>query len=153
MPKPIIIGSDHAGFRLKAAVVSYLSNVHYKVVDLGPYEYEELDDYPDYAVKVCRRVLQTKGMGILICGTGQGMDRVANKVYGIRASVAWDEFSAHVAKEHGDVNILCLGGRTTTLRTAQKILGIWLSSKKSIAARHVRRRKKIDSVERSYLKK
>lgn len=153
MQRPIIIGSDHAGLRLKTELARYLSSKKYEIADMGPYEYVETDDYPDYALRVCEEVVRKNSRGILICSTGQGMDRVANKIYGIRASVAWDELSARIAKEHGDVNVLCLGQMTTSYPTAKRILDIWLRSPRSSAARHARRRRKIGRIERSYFKR
>lgn len=79
----IYIGSDHLGFKLKEIIKKFLTSESYKVEDLGPYEYDYNDDYPDYAVKVCEKVLKANGKGILICGLGQGMDRVANKIVNI----------------------------------------------------------------------
>lgn len=143
----IVIGSDHAGFELKGKLVRYLSGRNYKVIDAGPDNYDKDDDYPDYALEVCRNVIKTRSRGVLICSTGQGMDRVANKVRGINASVAWNELSARVAKEHGDVNIICLGQKTTSPLKAKKIVDIWLNVPPSDAERHVRRRKKTARIE------
>jgi RpiB/LacA/LacB family sugar-phosphate isomerase len=124
----IYIGSDHAGFELKNIIKKFLTEEKYEVEDLGPYKYDYNDDYPDYAVKVCEKVLETNGKGILICGTGQGMDIVANKIPGIYAAVCWDETSAKMAKEHENVNVLCLGGRTVEPELAKKMVKIWLET-------------------------
>ena len=148
----IYIGSDHAGFELKNIIKEFLKKEGYKVEDLGAHEYNPEDDYPDYAVKVCEKVLETKGKGILICGSGQGMDRVANKIPGIYAAVCWDEISAKMAKEHGNVNVLCLGGRTVKPELAKKIVKIWLETPFIPRERHLRRINKIKEIEKRYMK-
>lgn len=150
--KEIYIGSDHAGFELKEKVVGYLKRKGFQVKDDGPASYDPADDYPDYALKVCRDVVRHKARGILICSTGQGMDRTANKVSGIYASVAWNKRTAIVAKEHGNVNVLCLAGRITKPALAKKIVQTWLSIPFSKDARHVRRVAKIKRIESAYLK-
>ena len=148
----ILIGSDHAGFELKDLMKKFLIEEGYEIEDLGPYEYDYSDDYPDYALKVCERVLETNGRGILICGSGQGMDRVANKIPGIHAAVCWDETSAKIAKEHGNVNVLCFGGRTVKPELAKEAVKIWLKTPFIPEERHLRRINKIKEIERKYIK-
>jgi len=82
MAKIIYVGADHAGFKLKEKVVKYLEKLGYEIRDMGNWIYEKRDDYVDFAVKVAKSVVKTKGKGILICGTGQGMCVAANKVRG-----------------------------------------------------------------------
>lgn len=147
----LCMASDHAGFKLKNALKEFLSTNGYFVEDLGPYAYDPEDDYPDYAAKVCERVIETKGKGILVCGTGQGMDRVANKFPGIYASVCWDELSARVAKEHADVNVLCLGERIVGEDLAKRIVEIWLKSEFK-GGRHERRVDKTKDIEKENMK-
>jgi ribose 5-phosphate isomerase B len=154
MTKEIIyVGSDHAGFELKGKVVEYLKKKGFTVKDDGPTSYDPADDYPDYALKVCKDVVAHKAKGILVCGTGQGMDRAANKVSGIYASVAWNKESAIVAKEHANVNVLCLAGRLTKPELAKKIVQIWLFTPFSKEARHTRRVAKLKRIESAYLKR
>lgn len=148
----IYIGSDHAGFELKKKVIDFLNMKHVNVVDVGPNSYDKDDDYPDYAKAVCMNVMHTKNKGILICGSGQGMDRTANKFPGISASVCWDVESAIVAKEHGNINVLCLGGRFTKALEAKAIVDIWLNRGPSKEKRHVRRVKKFEAIEKRYRK-
>lgn len=83
----IFLGSDHGGFKLKKILKEFLIKSGYNIIDLGPFKYNPSDDYPDYALKVCREVLATKGKGILICGSGLGMSIAANKIPGIYASL------------------------------------------------------------------
>jgi len=137
----IYIASDHAGFRLKEEIKSYLDELEIEYQDLGPEKFDPDDDYPDFAFKVAEKYPDfafkvaekvaknpDKDQGILICGTGQGMMMAANKVKGIRAVLAWDEFTAEMAKGQLNANILCLGGRVTPLEMAKKIVATWLSA-------------------------
>lgn len=142
----IYIASDHAGFRLKEEIKDYLDELGIKYRDLGPKEFDPDDDYPDFAFKVAKKVGQNpdEDKGILICGTGQGVALAANKVEGIRAVLAWNEFTAEAARAHLSANILTLGGQTTPLNTAKKIVAKWLSTGFSGDERHKRRLKKIE---------
>lgn len=144
----VYLASDHAGLRLKEEVKNYLDELGIKYRDLGPKEFNPEDDYPDFAFKVAKKVAEKpdENKGILICGTGQGMMRVANQVKGIKAMVAWDEFTAEMARAHLDANILTLGGRVLPLKTAKKIVAKWLSTSFSRAERHKRRLEKIEKM-------
>lgn len=148
----ICLGSDHAGYELKQKINTFLVKKGYRVKDMGPHSYDSDDDYPDYALKVCRNVIKTKGRGVLICGSGQGMDRAANKIPGIYASVCWNKESALVAKEHGNINVLCLGGRLVSVKNAKDIIEIWLKNRFKGETRHIRRINKIRLIEKSYAK-
>lgn len=152
MEDKIYLGSDHAGFRLKARLVAWLRKSGFNPIDMGPFSYDKDDDYPEYAALVSRAVIRgkNKARGILICGSGQGMDRAANKINGIHASVCWDEKSALIAKTHGNVNVLCLGESFVTLALAKKIVGIWINVPFSMEERHVRRIAKIRRLERKH---
>ncbi len=148
----IYLGSDHAGFELKGKIRLFLEKAGYALEDMGPHAYEPEDDYPDFALPVCRKVIETSGKGILICGTGQGMDRVANKVPGIYAAPCWNEATVLCAREHGDANVLTLGSRVTTAEEAEKIVRLWLETPFSGTDRHVRRNNKIREIEKEFLK-
>ncbi len=143
----IYIGSDHAGFRLKCGLIGWLRARGYEAVDMGPRTYSPDDDYPDYAKKVCSKVLENGAIGILVCGSGQGMDRAANKIKGIHASVCWDAGSAMVAKKHGNINVLCLGERFVKPAMARRIVRIWLEEPFEAEKRHLRRIDKIRRIE------
>lgn len=105
----IAIGSDHRGLTLKQHVIDLLSEAGHEHKDLGAYT-EERVDYPEIAEKVGKAVVSGEyERGILICGTGIGMCMAANKVKGIRAAMAFNEFTATRARAHNDANILCLG--------------------------------------------
>ncbi|MDZ4184249.1 MAG: ribose 5-phosphate isomerase B [Desulfuromonadales bacterium] len=124
----IAIGSDHGGLQLKDAVRTYLVGRGFTVDDLGTNN-EDSVDYPDFGAKVAEAVSrQVVKKGILICGTGIGMSITANKFPGIRAALVWDDFTAQMAKEHNDANILVLGGRVLSAEDACRMVGIWLDT-------------------------
>jgi len=148
MPLKIYIASDHAGFEFKGELTRFLKKKKYWVTDLGPDKFDPDDDYPDFAAKVCQKLLKDKGAkGILVCGTGQGMDRVANKFPRLDAAVAWDRFTAEVARDHGKVGVLCLGARTVSIDLARKIVEEWLKKPAKIEMKHQRRIDKIRKIE------
>lgn len=139
----IIIGSDHAGFKLKQHIKKLLDSLNLKYKDVGGFCKDCADDYPDYAKKVARQV-KNNNKGILICGSGIGVCIAANRVRGIRAVNAPNSKLAKFSREHNNSNILCLGGRILSPRKAKKITKIWLSTEFSKQPRHVRRIKKIE---------
>ena len=110
----IFISSDHAGFAMKQKVVDFLktNKAHdFEVFDLGP-QSEERTDYPDHADQVIAEIKKNPtAMGVLLCGSGQGMAMRANKYPFIRAALCWNEESAQLARAHNDANVLCLGAR------------------------------------------
>jgi len=127
--KHIEIGSDHAGFALKGALIAHLKKAGFQVTDEGAYS-EESCDYPDYARKVCGKVVSGEGntLGILVCGTGIGMSITANKVNGIRAALCHSAFDAEMTRRHNNANVLCLGARTTEEALALEIADIFLKT-------------------------
>ncbi len=147
--RTIWIASDHAGFELKARLIETLQQ-HPKdfqtdLNDLGPNSTERVD-YPDFARLVCERVLgQPNSLGVLICGSGQGMAIAANRNRRIRAALCWNEISAELARAHNDANVLCLGARMIDSELATKILKIFLSTAFE-GERHVGRIQKLDQV-------
>jgi|TARA_B100001971_G_C18244644_1_gene573362 ribose 5-phosphate isomerase B len=144
--KKIIIGSDHAGFKLKEDVKKFLKNIHYKVKDCGT-DSEESVDYPNIGKKVAKDVAKEKCFGILICGSGIGMSIVANKVKGIRAALCHDENTAEVARKHNNSNILCLGSRVLEDGDAKRIVKRYLETEFSDEERHKRRVDEIKDIE------
>jgi ribose 5-phosphate isomerase B len=149
MALTIGIAADHAGKELKQLVSEMLKLTEHKIVDYGvAAESKASVDYPDYASAVASDIVAGKlDAGILICGTGIGMQITANKYPGIRAAVAWDELSAKLVKEHNNANILCLGARTTNHMRATELVKIWLETPFG-GARHQARLDKIRDVER-----
>lgn len=124
----IAIACDHGGYELKLKVKEYLGETEHAYVDLGCPD-ETSVDYPDYAQKVVHYVLHNGyDVGVLLCGTGQGMAMCANKHRGIRAALCTDLNLAEQARSHGNCNILCMGGRITHHYTAIEILKKFLET-------------------------
>ena len=149
MALTIGIGADHAGKELKQLVVEMLKLTDHKAVDYGvAAECKTSVDYPDYAAAVAADVASGKlDCGILICGSGIGMQIAANKFPGVRAAVAWDELSAKLAKEHNNANILCLGARLINHMRATELVKTWLETPFG-GPRHQIRLDKIREIER-----
>ncbi|MCC8161348.1 MAG: ribose 5-phosphate isomerase B [Oscillospiraceae bacterium] len=142
----IAIGSDHGGFELKGHIIDHLNEKGIEVKDFGVYT-EESADYPDCAKPVCDAVLSGEcERGILVCGTGIGISIAANKFKGIRAALCGNVFSAKMAKEHNNANIICLGGRVTGRELANMIVDTYLESQ-FLGGRHAERVKKIHEIE------
>ena len=141
----IYIGGDHGGFGLKEEMKEYLKKKKKcEIVDLGAFSLEPLDDFPDYALAVARKVSgKEKAKGILFCSSGQGMAVAANKVKKIRAAVCWDIASAKQSREHLDANILCLGAKFVSADLAKKIIDIWLDTPFLKEEKYSRRIRKI----------
>lgn len=144
----IALGSDHAGYPLKEQLATWLAESGHAVYDLGTHSTDPVD-YPDYAAAVGQAVLDGRAdRGIVICGSGAGAAVAANKLNGIRASVAHDVYTAHQMVEHDDVNVLCLGSRVIGTALAQDLVSAFLGAKFSREDRHVRRLDKIKALER-----
>ena len=109
----IAVGSDHAGFDLKAVVAKHLADGGHQVIDLGTDSPDVSVDYPTYGAAVGRAVIEGRAdRGVCVCGTGIGISMAANKVPGVRAAVVHDVTTASLARRHNDANVICLGGRT-----------------------------------------
>ena len=134
----IIIGSDHAGYDLKERIKKYLDRKKISYEDCGTNSKESVD-YPIYAKKVANLVVKNKKLGILICGSGTGMVIAANKVKGARAAIAYDNYSAKMARFDNNANILTLRGRFVTYEKQLKIVKTFLETKFSGKARHKKR--------------
>ena len=139
------IAADHAGIEIKKFVKELFEKKGHEVEDLGPYNTDRVD-YPDFAAKVCEAVLDNKeSKGILICGTGLGMSMAANKFDGIRAALCHNVFSAAMAREHNDANILCLGERVSGYGIVESIVDAW-DSNEFAGGRHEGRVEKINKL-------
>ena len=147
MNKKIYLGADHAGFYLKDKLKQWLSKEQIAHQDLGNIIYDSKDDYPDFAEKVAVKVVEEKTLGILVCGSAQGVCIAANKIKGARAVIPFSLKETRLAREHNDANILCLSGWYTHLHWAKKMIKIFLSTEFSKEARHVRRVYKIRKLE------
>jgi ribose 5-phosphate isomerase B len=148
----VIIASDHAGFAYKSILVKALEEA-YEVIDLGAHSEDPTDDYPDYAIKAAKALLNKEGdRAILICGSAVGVSVAANKFKGIRAGVCHDTYSAHQSVEHDNANILCLGQRIVGIALAEDIVHAFLKAKFSNEPRHVRRLEKVTAIENDNMK-
>lgn len=139
----INIGSDHAGFELKSKLISFIGETGFKVKDFGCYSTESMD-YPDVAHPVAEAVLaDEQSLGILICGSGNGVCLTANKHAGIRAALCWLPELGSLAKQHNNANILCLPARYIDTETAKEIVTSFLNATFE-GGRHQNRVSKID---------
>ncbi|MFT4968860.1 MAG: ribose 5-phosphate isomerase B [Chitinophagales bacterium] len=124
----IIIGSDHAGFDLKIDVIDYLTKLEYEIIDKGTYSKDSVN-YPDFAHAVAKSVAKTKdSLGILICGSANGVCMTANKHKNIRAAIAWHPEIAELAIQHNNANIICLPARYLNKNKAMTIVTAYLDA-------------------------
>jgi len=143
----IVIGSDHAGFALKGKMGDVVRALGHDVLDVGAFN-ENPSDYPDFAELVGHAIAEGKSdRGVLVCGSGVGVSVAANKIYGIRAAVCHDTYSAHQGVEHDDMNILVLGSRIIGEKLAEDLVKSFLSAKFTNEVRHVRRLNKVKALE------
>jgi len=142
----ILIASDHGGYELKEDLAAYLGDLGVEARDLGPQSGDPVD-YPEVGLDLAGRVGRREAeRGILLCGTGIGMSIVANKIPGVRAALVHDVYSARMAREHNDANVLVIGGRTTGKGLAREIVRTWLGSRFE-GGRHARRLQRIAEIE------
>lgn len=140
------IGNDHSALELKAEIIEFLENKGHEVVDYGTNSTESCD-YPVYGEKVAHAVVnQEVDQGILICGTGLGISLAANKVKGIRAAVCSEPFTARMARQHNNCNILAFGARVVGGELAKMIVETWLNTEFE-GGRHQRRVDMISAIE------
>jgi ribose 5-phosphate isomerase B len=143
----IALGSDHAGFALKAELSAALSAAGHEVLDLGPDSGQESVDYPDFGAAVGHAVTGGAAeLGVAICGTGIGISIAANKVHGVRAALVHDVTTARMAREHNHANVLCLGARVLGLQVALDCVTAWLDTIPG-EGRHLGRLEKIAALD------
>ena len=142
----IHLATDHAGLELKEKVKLYLSDLNYEVIDHGAYEYDALDDYPDFIFPCANAVSNDpESKGIILGGSGQGEAMAANRVKGVRAAVFYngpDEI-IKLSRQHNNANILSLGARFMSEEEMHKVIEVWLSTDFE-SGRHQRRIEKLD---------
>ncbi len=149
--RPVAVGSDHAGYRLKERLKAELLDMGYTVLDYGTGS-EESCDYPDFAVPVAEAVASGEASrGVLVCGTGAGMAMVANKIPGVRAAACNEAYTAEYCRLHNDANVLTMGARVLEPDEAVKILRKFMETDFE-GDRHSRRVGKITEVERAHMK-
>lgn len=137
----IYIASDHRGVELKNKIINYLSKIEINICDIG-LENSQTDDYPDFAFKVCKKVIEEKCLGILLCGNGIGMSIAANKVNGIRAIRAVNVDDAFNGKNHNGANVLCLGADLDE-NLIYNIVDMFITTKTPSEEKHIKRINKI----------
>jgi ribose 5-phosphate isomerase B len=136
----VYLGSDHAGFALKAHLLEHLPALGHDVVDCGPAEYVDGDDYPPHCIETGLRVVADPGsLGVVIGGSGNGEQIAANKVKGVRAALAWNEETARLAREHNDANVVGIGAREHSVAEATRFVEVFLATPFSGEERHRRR--------------
>lgn len=146
----VVLGSDHAGYKLKDELKAVIEKMGHQVTDVGCNCADSVD-YPDYALAACEQVVSGDAdRGILICGTGVGMTIAANKIPGIRCALVHDEFTAKATREHNDSNVLAMGERVVGPGVAQEIVRIWLDTSFSEGERHINRVSKVKALEDKY---
>ena len=140
--KKVFLASDHAGFLLKQVISKFLKEKGIKILDLGP-KNENSVDYPDYAHSLAKKVAKQKNnMGILVCGSGEGMVMAANRHKNIRAALCYDVKSTKLSRMHNNANVIAIGSRLTKKNVALRCVEIFLKTKFE-GGRHLRRIKKI----------
>lgn len=143
----IVIGSDHAGFPLKADVIAHIRALGHEVQDVGSFTPDPVD-FPDIARAVCDTVRKGGAeRGLLVCGTGVGAVIAANKMRGIRAAVCHDAHSAHQSVEHDDVNVMCIGAQIVGPWLARDLVASFLAAEFHATEDHVRRVQKLYAME------
>lgn len=144
----VAVGMDHGGFPLKEFILEEIRKEGHEPVDVGAFQLDSTDDYPDFAEAVGAAVLDGRAeRGVLVCGSGVGACVAANKMKGIRASVCHDHYSAHQGVEHDNMNVLCLGARIIGPELAVDLIRAFLAANFSGEERHVRRLGKVDAIE------
>lgn len=145
----IYIGADHQGFYLKENIKQFLEEKGYEVIDVGNLQYDNNDDYPEFAKKVAERISKNpqNSRGVVICGSGAGADIVANKFQNIRSVLAINADQAAATRNDDDTNVLALAAAFTGEEEAKKIAGAWLSAPFSGEEKHKRRIREIEMIE------
>jgi ribose 5-phosphate isomerase B len=143
----VSIASDHAGYLLKEALKAFLEGEGHEVLDFGT-DSEETVDYPDLCAAAARAVVDGRSeRGIVLGGSGQGEQLVANKVRGVRAALCNDLHLAELSRRHNDANVLAIGGRIVAAPLAQEIVRVWLATPFD-GGRHARRLEQVAEIER-----
>jgi ribose 5-phosphate isomerase B len=147
----VYLGSDHAGFELKARIIEWLSSAGHEPVDCGPTSYDPEDDYPVYVMRAAAGVAGEPGtLGIVIGGSGNGEQIASNKIPGIRAALAFSDETAQLARLHNDANVLSLGARMYDDDAALGFVKVFVGTAFSGEARHARRLAEIANYEKTH---
>jgi ribose 5-phosphate isomerase B len=147
----VFVGSDHAGFELKGHLLRELAKAGHDVVDVGPEEFDPVDDYPPYCVETGRRTVATpEALGVVIGGSGNGEQIAANKVPGIRAALAWNIETAKLARQHNNAQIVAIGARQHSLDEAAELAAAFVAEPFSEDPRHQRRIDELAKYEKTH---
>ena len=146
----VAVGGDHAGFEMKNLIAEHVRALGHTVVDAGAYEYDALDDFPDFSEAVAVRVAEGRAeRGLIVCGSGVGASVAANKVRGVRAGLCHDTYSARQGVEHDDMNVVCIGARIIGEELAKEVVTAFLSASFiEEEEKYVRRLNKVLAIER-----
>ena len=148
----IAIGGDHAGFELKNLIAGHLRDRGHDVLDVGALEFDEEDDYPDFARMLAEALMAGKAeRGILVCGSGVGVCIAVNKHPGLRAGICHDTYSAAQGVEHDNMNDLCIGERVVGPALANEVVEAFMGAAFAAEGRHQRRYEKVLGIEERYL--
>ena len=146
----VYLGSDHAGFELKASLVTWLTQAGHQPVDCGPATYVSDDDYPVYVMRAATATVGDPGsLGIVIGGSGNGEQMASNKVRGVRAALVWSEETARLARLHNNANVLSLGAREYSIDDAVGFAKVFVETAFSGEPRHIRRLEMIAAYEQT----
>jgi ribose 5-phosphate isomerase B len=144
----VFLGSDHAGFELKAKLIEHLPSLGHEPVDCGAPTFNPDDDYPPPCIEAATRTVAEPGsLGIVIGGSGNGEQIAANKVRGVRAALAWNDETARLAREHNNANVVSIGARNHPVDDALRFVEIFLATPFSFDPRHERRIGMLDTYE------
>jgi ribose 5-phosphate isomerase B len=136
----VYLGSDHAGFELKAHLVAHLTGLGHEAIDVGPVSYDPEDDYPPFCIEAARRTIADPGsLGVVIGGSGNGEQIAANKVPGVRAALAWSIETATLSRQHNDAQVVAVGARMHSLDEAAEFVATFVATPFSGEPRHQRR--------------
>jgi ribose 5-phosphate isomerase B len=148
----VYLGSDHAGFELKQAVIEHLRAGGHEPIDCGAYTYDAEDDYPAFCIAAATKTLaDPESLGIVIGGSGNGEQIAANKVPGIRCALAWSVETASLARQHNNAQVIGIGGRMHTVEEALTFVDAFLDTPWSKAERHQRRIDILDAYEQTHI--
>ncbi|MFH1827053.1 MAG: RpiB/LacA/LacB family sugar-phosphate isomerase [bacterium] len=145
----IFVGADHRGFELKEKIIDYLHEKNVRIEDLGNYQYDANDDYPDFAKKVVEAVLQepNERLGIVICGSGVGGSIMANRYENIRCGIALNKDQVIHAKEKDHINILSIASDYVGFNQATEMISVFIETVPTAEEKYIRRIKKLDQVD------
>lgn len=143
----VYLGADHRGFELKEKIKDYLREEGYEIEDVGAFQYDPEDDYPDFAIKVAREITGDVGAkGILVCGSGHGVEIVANRFPEVRAVLGFNVEVVRQGREHEDANVLSLPSEWVSEDDAVEMVRVFLETERSKDTRHARRLQQIAQI-------